>query len=446
MVRQSFRATATRRAFLRQSLGLAALGALAVSTNACSVLPIGKPATEITLANTFVGDDAKFWDKYIDQFKKQTGITVKHLGIPFQGYHDKMVSQTTARSLPDVIWTFDATIAEQAGLGGLKDLLPLANQEGAGFSSDFVEDTWKAVQWNGKLFSIPWVSATVGLFMNTQMFREAGLVDSAGKPIPPKDWPTMLDYIQKTTKPGQQVWGYTQGLQSNTQGIWHWSPWLYQNKGWYINDDLTATFNNDAALEAYGFATDIFLKYQGMPDPSNLGITDYTTLFAKNKVAMMYGNQGNLATITQNGGKDFQFEVFYPGVQKLQYGANRGPQWWSLSAFTKETDAAWQWGKFISNGDIVKERCYSTLSAPLRQSIVQDPTFLKTIGPLGETFAKISVQPTTRALPMLKNTAKMMDLIQVALQGVVSKQKTLKQALDDAAQQWNEFVKNNPQR
>jgi hypothetical protein len=77
---------------------------------------------------------------------------------------------------------------------------------------------------------------------------------------------------------------------------------------------------------------------------------------------------------------------------------------------------------------------------------VADEQFLSKMGPLGSTFAKISVQPTTRALPLMKNTAKMMDLIQVALQGVVTKQKELKPALADAAEQWNTFVKQTPQR
>ena len=68
------------------------------------------------------------------------------------------------------------------------------------------------------------------------------------------------------------------------------------------------------------------------------------------------------------------------------------------------------------------------------------------IGPLGATFARISVQPTTRALPLMRYTAKMMDLIQIALQGVVSKQKQLQPALADAAEQRNMLVKQTPQR
>lgn len=437
----------SRRGFLARtsSLAIASLTLGAVAT-ACGALAGGKQNVEITHADTIVGDDAKFWEPFIAQFKEQTGITVKHQPIPFTGYHDKMVSATSAKQLQDVIWTFDATVAEQAALGGLKDLNPLTKQEGPDFAKDFADDPWNAVQWNGKLWGIPWISATVGLFMNTKMFQEAKLADGQGKPVAPKNWDEMLDMIKKLSKPSEQIYGYAQGLQSNTQGVWHWSPWLYQNKGWYIKDDLSADFTSDAALEAYGFATDIFLKHQGMPDPLNLGVNDYTTLFAKNKVAMMYGNQGNLAAISQNGGPDFQFEVAYPGVQKLQPGANRGPQWWSIAATSKQSDAAWQWVKFISAGEVVKARCLKTRSAPLRQSIVADEAFLTKMGPLGSTFAKISLQPTTRALPLMKNTAKMMDLIQVALQGVVSKQKQLKPALTDAAEQWNTFVKQTPQR
>lgn len=436
----------SRRGFLRSSLAVAAGAAIVATTTGCGVVGPTRTAAEITHVDTFVGEAASFWEKYIAQFKQDTGITVKHLPIPFQGYHDKMVSQTSAQSLPDVIWTFDATVAEQVSLGGLKDLQPFANNEGPNFSSDFTDDTWNAVQWGGKLYGIPFTSATVGLFMNTKMFKEAGLADAQGKPIPPKNWDQMLEYIKTLTRPSDQVWGYTQGLQSNTQGVWHWSPWFYQNKAWYIKEDLSADFNGPAGLEAYKFATDIFLEHGGMPDPLNLGVNDYTTLFAKDKVAMMYGNQGNLSAITQNGGPSFEFEVAYPGVSKVQTGANRGPQWWSISSWTKEEEAAWNWTKFITTGDVVRERCFASNQAPLRKSIVEDPKFLETIGPLGATFAKISLDPTTRALPLMKNTAKMMDLIQVALQGVVSKQKPLKQALDDAAQQWNTFVKQNPQR
>src|SRR5439155_876320 len=105
----------SRRAVLRRGLG--ALGAsvvLGAVGTACSSLPGGKQNVEITHADTFAGDDAKFWEPYIAKFKEQTGISVKHQPTPFQGYHDKMVSQTAAKQLQDVIWTFDATVAEQA--------------------------------------------------------------------------------------------------------------------------------------------------------------------------------------------------------------------------------------------------------------------------------------------------------------------------------------------
>src|SRR5579884_1381329 len=187
----------SRRSFLCRGVGALAVAALGSAAAACSSLPIGKQGAEITHADTFVGDDAKFWDPYLAKFKDQTGITVKTQPIPFQGYHDKMVSLTTAKQLPDVIWTFDATVAEQAALGGLKDLTALAQQEGPAFAKDFADDPWNAVQWNGKLWGIPWISATVGLFMNTKMFQEAKLVDGQGKPIAPKNWDEMLDYIKR---------------------------------------------------------------------------------------------------------------------------------------------------------------------------------------------------------------------------------------------------------
>src|SRR5438128_10694930 len=69
----------SRRAFLRHGLTLAvATAALSATATACSMVSGGKQSVEITHADTFVADDAKFWEPFAAQFKEQTGISVKH--------------------------------------------------------------------------------------------------------------------------------------------------------------------------------------------------------------------------------------------------------------------------------------------------------------------------------------------------------------------------------
>lgn len=60
---------------------------------------------------------------------------------------------------------------------------------------------------NGKTYCIPVDAKTFGLAYNVQMFKDAGLVDENGNPVPPKTIAEMREYAKKLTDKSKQQYG-----------------------------------------------------------------------------------------------------------------------------------------------------------------------------------------------------------------------------------------------
>src|SRR4051812_22862316 len=65
---------------------------------------------------------------------------------------------------------------------------------------DIDANVWQNSQRDGKHWTIPLDIHLLGMFYNRQLFRDAGLVDSAGNPKPPTNRAEFLDAAHRLTK------------------------------------------------------------------------------------------------------------------------------------------------------------------------------------------------------------------------------------------------------
>jgi multiple sugar transport system substrate-binding protein len=93
-------------------------------------------------------------------------------------------------------------------------------------------------------FMIPLVGETVGIVVNKNMFKEAGLLDENGEIIPAESWEELYDYASKLTKDGQTGLGIDWG--SNMM-LYTYETCLQGESGTLFADDgKTLNFKGDA--------------------------------------------------------------------------------------------------------------------------------------------------------------------------------------------------------
>lgn len=130
---------------------------------------------------------------YIDYIRKNTGLDIKLITPPADGYGDALNVIMASDDLPDMLLSYDANWFEsyvrQKALTPLNDLI---DEYGPNLKKSIPEEAWKVVTVDGKIYAIPSLNPIPG---NEIMFARKDWLDRLGlKP------PTTLDEYKQVIR------------------------------------------------------------------------------------------------------------------------------------------------------------------------------------------------------------------------------------------------------
>ena len=229
-------------------------------------------------------------DGYIKDYQEENP-TISIKSIPFTGepadYITKVLTSIAAGTPPDIFTTGDNTLYKYSAAGLLSpapsDLAKLV-EEGT------VEELREAIVWEmtagGKItYGVPWIADWVAMWINIDMFKEAGL------PGAPASWEKLIDYAQKLTKydvrPNLTRSGISLRLSGATSGIMDkFYSFLSAAGGDIYDENYTKTvFNSAAGVEAAQLYLDLLYKYKvdaiGNPNDAGAFAQGLTAMFER---------------------------------------------------------------------------------------------------------------------------------------------------------------------
>ncbi|MFF3736885.1 ABC transporter substrate-binding protein [Streptomyces sp. NPDC002566] len=184
--------------------------------------------------STVPGQDAG-WKNAVAQYKKETGVAIKLVNIPYDGYPTKLHNAAQANSLPDV-----ATVPALDPIWSSKliDLSSIANNKSNKINANFL-----AKDSSGKVLAIPSDVTASGLYINKTLFEKAGVTFPAS---PQKTW-TWTDFI----KAANTVREKTKAKYSLTfdQSPSRLRAMVYEMGGKYVHADSSGKFSVDDATK-----------------------------------------------------------------------------------------------------------------------------------------------------------------------------------------------------
>lgn len=184
--------------------------------------------------STVPGQDAG-WKKMVAQYKKETGVDVKLVNIPYDGYTTKLHNAAQANSLPDA-----ATVPALDPIWSNKliDLSSIANNKTNKINKNFL-----AKDSSGKVLSIPSDVTASGMFINKSLFEKAGVSYPTS---PEKTW-TWTEFIKAANKVREK----TDAKYSLTfdQSPSRLRAMVYEMGGQYVHADSSGKFSVDAATK-----------------------------------------------------------------------------------------------------------------------------------------------------------------------------------------------------
>lgn len=364
------------------------------------------------------------------KFQKQTGIPVELQGYAGWGQmHEKEMLVVASGNPPDVAIEKPMNMPDLASRGALMVLDPFL--EKAGLKSD----TWFNVQisydakWNGKTYTMPFWMASQAFFINTDLFKKAGLDPNN----PPKTWNQVIEDAKKMTDSNAGVFGFM------IPGANDPNPFLMlavQNGAEIVSPTRTPQVKVDSpeAIEALQLEYDLFFKYDISPPPSSAVLQ----LAYNDKAAMFVSHNNTVADLAK----------FAPNVNYMTVPMPAGKvnnkvieMSASLDMFAKaqHPNEGFEWMKFLSTNR--ENQIQFANASGLFPSMPQAAADQQFSNPRYRGFQIIAQEQNYTPRPVVVGAPQIYRTIGDAVQAVLTNQKSPKEALTAAQREIDDVLK-----
>lgn len=370
----------------------------------------------------------QFYPSVIGAFQKRNpNIAVGLEAYPYPEYYNKLLLESKAGLLPDVLQVQTQWVPALTAAGILEDLGPYFAKERSGFKDEFLG--LDGPTWNGKTWLLSMSVNTYGWYYNKDTFNNAGLT-------PPDSWPEeFVQVAQKLTDPatGKYAWMVDLSM-SPANGVYYYFVQLLYTAGGEFVDRTTwkCRFNSSAGVKALEFIKDLDQKYKVLyPGTLQNSERERRETFGNGSVAQMVDGSWGIPMLAQINPK-LNF-----GVTLLPKNVNRNVMALTylagVSAQSKNKQAAWQFVKFMCDdkeGNLLW--CQGSKNIPSKKEYMNAPWISEDVHLAEFTrVARDSVPVFDKSV--IPNGAENTKVLMAQIHEFMLGNKTAKQALDEAA-------------
>lgn len=336
-------------------------------------------STELKIA--MWGDEARAnaYKETLAPFCEANNCTVTIDLIPISDYFDKLASQLSAGTAPDVFWLADAKEATFIQGGWCVNLRDKLESDPEYDLADFYTDAINSTDYgDGGIYGVPFSFGARAIFYNKTLFEEAG-VKTPQECVDDGTWTyeTMFDLAAKikeydATKTGVKLWCVGQA----TNGIQNFADILLAYGANLVNSDSTEfTLDSPEGIAVTKMVYDAMYETGAHAKPGD------DTAFLSGNIAMARETYSYMTSMA-NGNVEFEWDVVPQPYGSLGKDGKlyTGYAYWCANASSKNSELAAELVKFISSKDNYLQWC-STFMSP-RTSVMESEKIIN----LGEGY------------------------------------------------------------
>ena len=322
---------------------------------ATSAPAVAKGAVTIQWATRTVQAWKDIWPAAVKLYQQQQpGVTVQLVGPKDSDLSAYLVAWAGG-SGPDVAAMWGTNLVNAGRKGQLliqdsyiaRDKFPV---------DDYISYQLKAMQWQGHQFSLPMYINVYPLYYNKRLFQQKGIAP----PDSTWTWQTYQDMLAKFTDKAAGTYG--------APIFQDWGPGYakaYASGGGLedSSDPTKVGWATQPSLDAFQWIYDRVWKdgsviIEGTDAWKALGVKDRAQGFTAGKLAMMEEGSANpkqLADSYPQQVPDWDLALLPKGPAKR--AASGSIDAWALWAQTRNSDAVWQFNKFLQGSDYLDLQC-----------------------------------------------------------------------------------------
>ncbi len=241
------------------------------------------------------GKSLEQWNADIAAFEKlHPNITVKTISVGSQCDNPPdFTARLQGGTEADVFYGYMTDLGQVLDAGQATDITAYVNSSTVPNWDSLIPAAKAVFTDSGKLYAIPYSAYTMGLVMNKNLFKQAGL--DPGKP--PTTWQEVAADAKKIAALGNGIAGYEEYSAGNTGG-WHFTAELYSRGGQMVaGDGKSAGFNNGMGQSVLKNLHDMRFTDNSVGEKQLLQWPDLLTNAAAGKVGMYLGAPDSITAI-----------------------------------------------------------------------------------------------------------------------------------------------------
>ena len=353
------------------------------------------------------------------------GIKVNAVSHEWAELHDKVLVSANSNALPDVARCDIAWLPEFQKMG----ILVALDEEMPNFaevSGKLLDSAMSTAIINGHYYALALNTNSKIVFYNKAMLEAAGV----SIPATMEEWIEAVKKLSGENAKGQQVWGWNEPALAG----WNICPFIWSFGGALTNEDQTiATGYINGLATVKAVETFAELVKAGAITGFNAGDIPMTDGFGTGRYAMML----------EGPWKSAELAGAYPDVA---YGTAPIPagEGGSISVLggediamfnTPNKEAAWKFMQFMT-GEYAETEMAKCGQIPVNRAALESDTVKAAdYAPFIEAIQTAKARPTVAAWSEMDNG------LQVAMNAVVTGEKTAQEAMDELAVAWDTLLK-----
>ncbi|MDJ0661781.1 MAG: sugar ABC transporter substrate-binding protein [Crocosphaera sp.] len=409
----------------------------------CSIFKTPTPTPEPPAAN---GQELEFWTmqlqpkftpyftELIETFEQEhEGIKIRWVDIPWSAMESKILTSVSAGTAPDVVNlnpNFAAKLASRNAWLNLTENNYISPEE----KETYLSNIWQAGTLKDVSFGLPWYLTTQITIYNQELLKQANIE------TPPETFTELADVaaiLKEATGKYAMFFTFVPGDSGEVLES------LVQMGVTLLDENGKAAFNSPEGLEAFRYWVDLYQQELLPPEVLTQGHRHAIDLYQSGEVALLSTGAESFPVIINNAPTIAKVSAASPQITGETGKRNVAVMNLVIPKSTEKPEEAVEFAKFVTNTEnqlnfaneakvlpstveavetYINEQENSTEQTPLSQALAISAKQLKD--------AQILVPPQD-------NINQLQKIIYENLQAAMLKQKTVEQALNDAADTWN---------
>jgi len=376
-------------------------------------------------------DFTDYFNELIANFEAENpDITVRWVDVPWGDMQSKILTAVSAGTAPDVV-NLNPDFASQ--LASKKAWLPLDERVPAEAKSLYLDKIWQANTLNGESFGLPWYLTTRVTLYNTELFEAAGIT------APPTTYAELATVAQQIKDATGKYAFFISFVPEDAADVLQ----SFVQMGVPLVDETgQAAFNTPEGQAVFQYWTDLYQQELLPREVLTQGHRRAVELYQAGETAILASGAEFLSTIETNAPDIAAATASGPQITGETAKKNVAVMNLVIPQSTDVPEAALKFALYVTNDD-------NQLSFAKAANVL--PSTTKALADSYFTAPPADAEPVTRArsvsagqmadaevlIPAMEDVKALQKAIYTNLQAAMLGQKTVDDAIADAAAEWD---------